>query len=285
VTKNVGGCFGDAEGKVVALWQAFSFQEDGEHKEAFRALPTQAVISAVEALRAGTVPIVTSLAVELLPIALAKARAGMNLPEHWCKKLEQISGGKRHVLSIKRTAARTDAATKLQNGDLLLAVNGKTVSKFQQVDDETQGKEEVEVTVIRQEADCAELTVTVKLHRLPGFGTDRVVQWSGMQLQGPHWAVSNLGYMPPGGGGVYCSRWCYGSPAHKYGLRATIWVVEVNGEPVADLDAFVATVDKLEVYMHYILMHYILIHYMHMHYILIHYMLIHYMHMHYMHMH
>jgi S1-C subfamily serine protease len=44
--------------------------------------------------------------------------------------------------------------------------------------------------------------------------------------------------MPESGGGVYCSRWCYGSPAHKFGLRATIWVVEVNGQAVRDLDGF-----------------------------------------------
>jgi hypothetical protein len=94
VTKNVGGCFADADGKVVALWQAFSFQEDGEHKEAFRGLPTHSVMAVVEALRAGESPVVSSLACELLPIALAKARAGMNLPEHWCQKLEQICGSK-----------------------------------------------------------------------------------------------------------------------------------------------------------------------------------------------
>jgi hypothetical protein len=47
------------------------------------------------------------------------------------------------------------------------------------VDEETRGKEEVEVTVIRQEADCSELTVRVKLHQLPSFGTDRVREKEG----------------------------------------------------------------------------------------------------------
>ena len=58
-------------------------------------------------------------------------------------------------------------------------------------------------------------------------------------------ACASGGRIPEGGGGVYCSRWCYGPPAHKYGLRATIWVVEVNGEPVSNLDAFIALVQRL----------------------------------------
>ena len=36
-------------------------------------------------------------------------------------------------------------------------------------------------------------------------------------LQSPHLAVRWLGYLPEEGGGVYISRWSYGSPAQKYG--------------------------------------------------------------------
>lgn len=35
------------------------------------------------------------------------------------------------------------------------------------------------------------------------------------------------------------SRWCHGSPVHRYGLYALQWIVEVNGKPTPDLDAFV----------------------------------------------
>ena len=56
-----------------------------------------------------------------------------------------------------------------------------------------------------------------------------------------------MGYVPEGGGGgVYVSRWSYGSPAHKYGLRATVWLTEINGTPTPDLDAFLAVVTQLE---------------------------------------
>lgn len=35
-------------------------------------------------------------------------------------------------------------------------------------------------------------------------------------------------FLPKEGGGVYSSRWCYGSPAHKYSLGCTNWIIEVT---------------------------------------------------------
>lgn len=34
-------------------------------------------------------------------------------------------------------------------------------------------------------------------------------------------------------------RWCHGSPVHRYGLYALQWIVEINGKPTPNLDAFV----------------------------------------------
>ena len=65
-------------------------------------------------------------------------------------------------------------------------------------------------------------------------------------LQEPHLGVKWMGYMPEEGSGVYVSRWTYGSPAQKYGLRATCWVVEVNGKPTPDLDSFLEVVKALD---------------------------------------
>ena len=40
-------------------------------------------------------------------------------------------------------------------------------------------------------------------------------------LQHAHRGVRERGFVPKEGG-VYCSRWSYGSPGHKYGVRATV---------------------------------------------------------------
>jgi hypothetical protein len=88
--------------------------------------------------------------------------------------------------------------------------------------------------------------VRVRLQQECGMGTSRLVHWAGAQLQAPHRAVRELGFLPPGGGGVYISRWHHGSPAHRYGLYALHSVLEVNGRPTPDLDTFLAAVEVLK---------------------------------------
>ena len=110
VTKNVGGVFADDSGRVVAVWQAFSCQEDGEHKEAFRGLPIATIAGVIADLRAGRTPAVMDLGCELLPVPLSKARTGMRLPEKWCRALEEACGSKRQVCRTSQalhTRART----------------------------------------------------------------------------------------------------------------------------------------------------------------------------------
>lgn len=55
----------------------------------------------------------------------------------------------------------------------------------------------------------------------------RLVHWCGAQLQVPHRAVRELGFQPQHSG-VFISRWHHGSPAHRYGLFALHWILEVG---------------------------------------------------------
>jgi hypothetical protein len=63
----------------------------------------------------------------------------------------------------------------------------------------------------------------------------RLVHWCGAQLQAPHRAVRELGFQPDHAG-VFISRWHHGSPAHRYGLFALHWILEVR----ACVDGWVA---------------------------------------------
>ncbi len=125
----------------------------------------------------------------------------------------------------------------LQEGDLLLAVNGATLNRFREVEEATQSPR-VQVTVLRDGARngrrrrrpprCAARTSTALL------------LWAGAVLHAPHRAMTIQRGIPPEG--VFVAYFAYGSPATRYGLFAGRRIVEVDGKPTPDLDAFIAAV-------------------------------------------
>ena len=71
-----------------------------------------------------------------------------------------------------------------------------------------------------------------------GHRSDR--EWAGATLQAPHRAMIAQRGIPPEG--VYVGYFSYGSPATRYGLYPGRRIVEVDGMPTPDLDAFLAAV-------------------------------------------
>jgi hypothetical protein len=82
--------------------------------------------------------------------------------------------------------------------------------------------------------------IELPTRELSGVGTERALLWAGALLQAPLRAVATQRGLEPTG--VYNARYWYGSPANRYGLRATRRILEVNGVPTPDLDAFKAAV-------------------------------------------
>jgi S1-C subfamily serine protease len=81
-----------------------------------------------------------------------------------------------------------------------------------------------------------EKTLTVTTAALPGADIDRVVEWAGATLQAPQRAISVQRGIAPSG--VYVAYFEYGSPASRYELVPGRRIVEVDGTPTPDLDAF-----------------------------------------------
>eukprot|EP00798_Chlamydomonas_sp_ICE-L_P008047 gene8047-1281_t len=87
--------------------------------------------------------------------------------------------------------------------------------------------------------------VDLRLGTEDGIGTNRIVHWCGAQLQAPHRAVKERGFLPQTSG-VFISRWHHGSPAHRYGLYALHFIIEVNNIPTPTMDAFLDVVHPLK---------------------------------------
>ena len=126
----------------------------------------------------------------------------------------------------------------LQQGDLLLAIDGETVTSFRDVERAVVDKPEVSMSP--SGAARANAILQVPTTALTGIDVDRVVQWAGATLHAPHRAMSAQRGMVPQG--VYVAFFSYGSPATRYRLFPGRRIVEVDGQPTPDLDAFLKVV-------------------------------------------
>ena len=222
-----------SDGRVRALWSSFAVEGGRDVSQINRGLPVELVAEAVAAVREAR-PLY-SLEAEFEAVPISQARK-LGLPEAWVQRLEAAGDVHRQVLSVARVVAGSPAAELLREGDLLLAVDGRPVSRFREVELATQSPS-VAVTVLR---DGVESTFDVRTAALGGQDIARLFVWSGAVLHAPHRAMSaQRGIQPEG---VFVAYFSYGSPSTRYKLFAGRRIVEVDGRPTPDLDAFIAAV-------------------------------------------
>ncbi len=163
----------------------------------------------------------------------------MGVDEDWIARLEEHNPNRRRALNVTRIVAGSDAASKLKNGDMVLAIDGTIVTSFKELEAAVQ-KPEVKVTVWRNDA---VQEIPVKTAALDGRGIERAISWAGALLQDPHRAMAAQRGVDPYG--VYVAYFSYGSPSTRYGLWAGRRVVEVNEQPIPDLEAFIDAVKDI----------------------------------------
>lgn len=227
------GVLANKNGEVIATWASFAYEAGREIAQENRGIPAELITEMLPLVRDGHT--LHSLEVELLPVPLAGARK-LGLPDSWIKRLELHSPERRQALSIARIVGGSPASTVLRSGDLILDIDGAVVNRFREVERAVQ-KPQVRVTVLR---DGAEQTLEVPTVALGGRDLNRIVVWAGAVLQQPHRALSAQRGIPPDG--VFVGYFSYGSPATRYQLWAGRRIVEVDGQPTPDLDAFIKAV-------------------------------------------
>ena len=227
------GVLADEKGNVVALWSSFAFESQRELEQVNRGMPVE-LVSEMLGVVADRRPLY-SFEAEFNVQSLAVARE-LGLPDEWVRRFEEHNPQRRQVLGIDRLVAGSPAAALLEPGDLLLAIDGKVVNRFREVERAVQNPD-IRVSVWRE---GAEKTLQMKTVPLDGRDLDRVVIWAGATLQAPHRAMAAQRGIAPYG--VFVSFFFYGSPATHYGLYAGRRITEVDGQPTADLDAFIKAV-------------------------------------------
>jgi S1-C subfamily serine protease len=134
--------------------------------------------------------------------------------------------------------AGSPAAELFQTGDLLLAIDGSPVTRFREVERAAQ-KDALSVTVLRNRR---EEIIAVDTVELDGKAVRRAVVWAGAVLQEPYRQMAAQRGIEAYG--VFVAYHAFGSPASRYNLAAGARIVEVDGEAVANLDAFLAAVEN-----------------------------------------
>jgi S1-C subfamily serine protease len=231
------GVLADAQGNVLATWSSFAFESGRETQQTNRGIPAEVVLDMLP--RVGSSQRLQSLEAELAPVSLAGARK-LGLSEEWVKRLEAHNPERRQVLGVLRTVAGSPASSLLRSGDLVLAIDGKTVNRFREVELAVQ-KPTVRVTLWREKR---ELSLDVETAALDGRDLDRIVVWAGAVLQAPHRAMAAQRGIPREG--VFVAYFGYGSPATRYKLWAGRRILEVDGQATPDLDAFIKAVSGRE---------------------------------------
>jgi len=228
------GVLCDKNGNVLGLWSSFAYESGRELTQDNRGVPIDLVSDMLDRVRSDKS--LHSLEAEFNVEPLANARE-LGLSEDWTKKLTQHNSTQRQVLTVVRMVGGSPAARLLKQGDIVLAIDGGIVTRFREVERATADKPSVKVTVWRN---GGEQTIEVPTVELSGLDVNRIVQWAGATLQAPHRAMSAQRGIPPVG--VYVGYFAYGSPATRYGLYPGRRIVEVDGVPTPNLDAFLAAV-------------------------------------------
>jgi S1-C subfamily serine protease len=227
------GVLVDKQGRVLASWSSFAFESGREVQQTNRGIPADVLMEMLTRVQQNLPAY--SLEAEFVPISLAKAR-DLSLPQEWIKRMEQHSPERRQVLGIARLVGGSPAQKLLRSGDILLAVDGAVANRFREVERATQ-KESVKVTLWRE---GREVSLDIATVALDGGDLDRIVMWGGAVLQKPHRALAAQRGMPRQG--VFVAYFAYGSPATRYQLWAGRRIIEADGQPTPDLDAFMKAV-------------------------------------------
>jgi S1-C subfamily serine protease len=234
---NFDGVLVNKKGEVVSTWSSYLIEQGRTPQQVMRGIPADILAETLQLASSGEM--LRSLEAELSPISLADA-GRLGLPESWSQALVAHNSEHRQALVVTRLVAGSPAAKALRTGDLLLAIDGKTVARFREVERATQVPR-VKLTVLRNKR---ELQIDVETAALSGRDIDRLVFWAGAILQTPHRALAAQRNTPTEG--VFVAYFAYGSPASRYQLWAGRRIVEVDGQATPDLDAFTTAIAKRE---------------------------------------
>ncbi|KAL7266565.1 hypothetical protein RUND412_010886 [Rhizina undulata] len=232
------GVLADEDGTVQALWLTYLGERthSGKDVEYHLGLATPSLLPVIRQIQQGIIPKLRMLNVELHLVHMSQVRI-MGVSEEWIKKVEE-DNPERHQLFMVRKVECGHAAS-LEEGDLILSINGKIMTRITELD-VMYHNEFLDMVIVRN---CQEMHIRVPTVTTDDLETDRAVIFCGAVLHRPHHAVRQQ--ISKLHSEVYVSARTRGSPAYQYSLVPTNFILAVNGVKTTDLDSFLKEVEKI----------------------------------------
>ena len=233
VPPSLGGPIVDADGTVHGLYMSFAYESRREIRQSEFAMPAHVLTESLRLYR-NDEPY-RSLDVRLAYRPLAFARE-LGLPDERLRSVLALPAEARRTLYVEQVVPNTHAAKVLRAGDIVLAIDGRTLSNLFDAERHSQ-KASVTLDVLR---DGEVTSVELRPSTVSARGTDRLVSWAGALFQAPHPDIAwEKGVDFPG---VYIADTAEGSPALWDELWRNRFVTAVDGVAVTNLDEFLDAV-------------------------------------------
>ncbi len=235
----VGGVLTDREGAVQALWSSFGYQNSNQFSSMLVGVSAELILDQLQLQqRTESTEITRTISTELNLVPLSEARKrGLN--NEWALTMEAHNPEQRNVLMVVRMVAGTPAAAVLEEGDLILAIDGNVVTTFLEVERAAR-QTALKMTLLRR-GEIVEVDLQTEV--LGDTGLKRIVSWAGAIFHRQQREIAAQRGRDEKG--LYVSWIWKGTPAAHYGLVPSSLLTELEGVAISDLDGFVARLKEV----------------------------------------
>ena len=232
------------DGTVQALWLSY-LGERSPHSskdvEYHLGLATPTLLPVLDQIQNNIVPELRILNVETNTVQMSQVRI-MGVSEEWIAKVAAANPSRHQLFMVRKIDCAPPTgydAQSLQEGDIILTLNGNLITRVSELD-VMYDHEHLDALIVR-----AGQEMTLKVPTIPteDLETDRAVIFCGAVLHRPHHAVRQQ--ISKLHSDVYVSARTRGSPSYQYGLAPTNFITAVNSIPTRTLSAFVTEVNKI----------------------------------------
>ena len=232
------------DGTVEALWLSYLGERTAHTSkdvEYHLGLATPTLLPVTDQIQKDITPSLRILNVETNTISMSQVRI-MGVSESWITKVAEANSSRHQLFMVRKIDCAPPSghdSQSLQEGDIILTLNGKLITRVSELD-MMYDNEYLDALIVRG---GQEMTLRVPTIPTEDLETDRAIIFCGAVLHRPHHAVRQQ--ISKLHSEVYVSARTRGSPSYQYGLAPTNFITAVNDNPTPTLSQFLDAVNKI----------------------------------------